>query len=113
MGGKIHAWAELGEITRQYPIEVKCVQAQDVLAQITVKGGISYIPLTFTNVPSYSGYRLETLKDGQWTKIDQSYLGNDYWQTYYNAQSGWYELTFNVEHSGEPQAEYSYRLVKE
>lgn len=42
-----------------------------------------------------------------------AYLGNDYWQTYYNAQDGSYELTFNVQHSGDPQAEYSYRLVKE
>lgn len=113
MGGKLSASVKTGELLRQYPIAVKCVQAEDVLAEITVKGGISYIPLTFTNVPLYSGYRLETLSDGQWVRVDQSFLGNDYWQTYYDAQAGAYELTFNVEHSGEPQAEYTYRLVKE
>ena len=113
MGDKTQASAQTGEIIRQYPIAVKCADALDVLAEITIKGGISYIPITFTNVPSYSGYRLETLTDGQWTKIDQSYLGNDYWQACYNAETGSYELTFNVEHSGDPEAEYSYRLVKE
>lgn len=113
IGDKTQASAQIGEILRQYPIAVKCAQNQDVLAQITVKGGISYIPITFTGVPSYSGYRLEALKDGQWEQIEQAYLGNDYWQTYYNAQDGSYELTFNVQHSGDPQAEYSYRLVKE
>ena len=113
IGDKTQVSAEKGEVLRQYPIAVKCEQGNgEVAAQITVKGGISYIPLTFTNVPSYSGYRLEKLENDAWTAVDQSVIGNDYWQTYYNAESGSYELTFNVEHSGDPQAQYSYRLVR-
>ncbi|MDD6204495.1 MAG: hypothetical protein PUC05_05855 [Firmicutes bacterium] len=113
MGDKTSVTAETGEVLRQYPIAVKCAGSTDVLAQITVKGGISYIPLTFTNVPIYSGYRLEKLEGDAWVRIDQSVKGNDYWQAYYDAEAGSYELTFNVEHSGDPDAQYTYRLVKE
>lgn len=112
LGDKTSVSAAVGTVTQQYPIAVQCTDDELVLAEITVTGGISYIPLTFTNVPLYSGYRLETLQDGQWVRVDQSVIGNDYWQTYYDAEAGTYELTFNVEHSGDTSAQYSYRLVK-
>ena len=70
------------------------------------------MPLTFTNVPSYSGYRLEKKEGEQWVMVDQSYNGNDYWQAWYDADTATYELTFNVEHSGNPEDVYEYRLVK-
>ena len=111
LGGKYTAEASIGEITKAVPITVKTVDG-DVAAQITVKGGISYVPLTFTNVPSYSGYRLEKKEGEQWVMVDQSYNGNDYWQAWYDADTATYELTFNVEHSGNPEDVYEYRLVK-
>ena len=58
LGGKYTTEASIGEITKSVPITVKTVEG-DVAAQITITGGISYVPITFTNVPSYSGYRLE------------------------------------------------------
>ena len=45
--------------------------------------------------------------------VDQSYNGNDYWQAWYDSDTATYELTFNVEHSGDPEAVYEYRLVKQ
>ncbi len=113
MGDKTVATASIGTVTRQYPIAVKSVTADKVIAQLSIKGGISYIPITFTNVPSFAGYRLEKKVGDNWEKVDQSYFGNDYWQTYYDPETGTYELTFNVEHSGDPNAVYDYRLVKE
>ena len=95
---------------------VACVDQQasgDVAAEITITGGMSYVPITFTNVKHYSGYHLEQLVDGQWVKVDQSVSGNDYWQTYYDSVSCTYEFTYNVEHNGGSGAVYQYRLVKD
>ena len=95
------------------PIYVKCAESdqQGVLAEITVTGGMGYVPLTFTNVPHYSGIRLETKKGGSWVAVDQSVTGNDYWQAWYDSLSGTYELTFNVEHTGKDCRE-DYRLIR-
>ena len=112
LGGKYITEASIGEITKAVPITVKTVEG-DVAAQITITGGISYVPITFTNVPSYSGYRLEKKEGEQWVMVDQSYNGNDYWQAWYDSDTATYELTFNVEHSGDPEAVYEYRLVKQ
>ncbi|MBR3750352.1 MAG: hypothetical protein IKK58_01130 [Clostridia bacterium] len=110
-GGYYSASATVGKITKTAPIYVAC-QGGDVLAQITVKGGIGYVPMTFTGVPHYSGYRLQKKVGDAWETVDQSVKGNDYWQAWYDSGSGTYELTFNVEHSGDPNASYTYRLVK-
>ena len=99
-------------MVRQFPIKVQCAEDGEVLSEITVKGGISYVPLTFAGVPSYSGYRLQKKTAGGWETVDQSTFGNDYWQAWYDSAADAYELTFNVEHSGDPNAEYQYRLVK-
>ena len=112
LGGKYTTEASIGEITKAVPITVKTVEGE-VAAQITITGGISYVPITFTNVPSYSGYRLEKKEGDQWVMVDQSYNGNDYWQAWYDSDTATYELTFNVEHSGDPEAVYEYRLVKQ
>ena len=112
LGGKYSAEASVGEITNRVPISVRTVPGE-VAAQIKVTGGISYVPLTFTNVPSYSGYRLEKKEGDQWVMVDQSFNGNDYWQAWYDADTATYELTFNVEHTGDPDGVYEYRLVKQ
>ena len=110
-GGYYSVNASIGEITKKAPIYVACT-GTDVVAELTVTGGIGYVPITFTGVPHYSGYRLQKNVNGAWETVDQSVKGNDYWQAWYNASTGTYELTFNVEHSGDPNASYTYRLVK-
>ena len=114
MGGKYQAEVSVGTLLRGTPIKVQCdAEAKEILAQVSVRGGIGYVPLTFAGVPSYHGYRLEQKKDGAWVKVDQSVHGNDYWQTWFDDTASAYEYTYNVEHSGDPQAVYEYRLVKE
>ena len=105
--------ANRGSVIKNTPIYVKCTEPdqQGVLAEITVTGGMGYVPLTFTNVPHYSGIRLETKKGGSWEAVDQSVTGNDYWQAWYDSLSGTYELTFNVEHTGKDCRE-DYRLIR-
>ena len=112
VGSKTAATAKIGTLTQQQPLFVECAQGSDVLAEVTVKGGMSYVPLTFTGVPSAYGYELEKYENGQWVKVNQSVQGNDYWQCWFDSEKGSYELTFNAEHSGDANAQYSYRLVK-
>lgn len=110
-GSNYSVVAQTGEVLKTFPITVKAAN-EPIAAEITVTGGIGYVPLTFTNLPDPSSYSLEKLENGQWEKIDQSVHGNDYYQAYYDAPFGTYELTFNVEHTGDPSASYQYRLVK-
>lgn len=115
VGSKYTVTAQTGTILSDVPVYVACVDEQtsgQVAAQITITGGMSYVPITFTNVKHYSGYQLEQLIDGQWVKVDQSVSGNDYWQVYYDSTTCTYEFTYNVEHSGASDAVYQYRLVK-
>lgn len=112
IGNKTTTTANVGTVTKQCPIYVACKQDADTVAEITVKGGMSFVPLTFTNLPTFAGYELQINDNGTWKKVDQSVHGNDYWQSWYDSDTKTYELTYNVEHSGNPTATYSYRLVK-
>ena len=92
------------------------IQAADVsegtAAQFTITKGIGYVPVTIKNVKGFSGWRLQKKVDGSWQAVDQSVHGNDYWQAWYDSQTGTYELTFNVHHNGKNDVG-EYRLVKE
>lgn len=115
VGAKYTVTAQTGRVEKNTPVYISCIEEQEsgaAIAEITVKGGMGYVPLTFTNVKHYSGYSLEKFIDGQWQKVDQSVTGNDYWQAWYDADSCTYELTYNVPHSGNKEDEYRYRLVK-
>lgn len=115
VGAKYTVTAQIGKVEKNTPVYISCTEEQGrgaTIAEITVKGGMGYVPLTFTNVKHYSGYSLEKFVDGQWQKVDQSVTGNDYWQAWYDADNCTYELTYNVPHSGESEAEYRYRLIK-
>ena len=111
IGNKTTTTASVGKVLKQVPIYVETVEGE-VLAEITVKGGLSYVPLTFTNVKSNKGFELQVKKGDTWEKVDQSVYGNDYWQCWYDNDTKAYEITFNVEHSGDKNATYSYRFVK-
>lgn len=115
VGAKYTVAAQTGSVEKNTPIYIKCVEQQEsgkTVAEITVTGGMGYVPLTFTNVKHYSGYSLEQFVQEEWVKVDQSVTGNDYWQAWYDSDSCTYELTYNVPHNGDKNAEYKYRLVK-
>ena len=109
-GAAVQVCAAKGQVLADYPITVRTENNE---AEITVKGGIAYVPLTFTGLTDYHGFRLfKKQKDGAYEQVDQSVHGNDYWQCFYEGKSDTYELTFNVLHSGDPEQEYVYRLSK-
>lgn len=82
--------ASKGKLIHRYPnIAIK---AQNEEVAFTLKGGIGYVPLTFSNLRSHSGYALAI--DGK--TLDQSVHGNDFWQTDYDASTKTWSQTFNV-----------------
>ena len=62
------------------------------IAALTLAGGLGYVPVTFTGLPSNTGHKL--IIDGQ--ALDQATHGNDFWQTDYDAGTQRWSQTFNV-----------------
>lgn len=91
--GAIEVTAAVGSVEQSYPATVK---TENGTAEVTIKGGIGYTPITFRGLDSYSGYRLYKVEDGKETMVDQSVRGNDYWQVYRDPDTGLYDISFNV-----------------
>jgi hypothetical protein len=88
------------------PVEIDAVPGT-IAAEITLSGGRGLVPITFRGLNRYDGWQLQAEDGGVWTRVDQSVIGNDYWQTTYNADAETYALTFLV-----PNVDtQSYRLV--
>jgi len=99
----------IGTLNRTYPIEITAAAATGVVAQFSLNGGLGYTPVTFHGLPSYNSWALERKVGTTWARVDQSVIGNDYWQSYYSAAQGNYDLIFNVNNSGLNE----YRLVQQ
>jgi hypothetical protein len=82
-----------GKLLSRYPVRV---QATDSPVDLTVQGGAGYVPLTFTGLTSYRGWRLLRFARDQWQPVDQTVHGNDWWQTDLNSLTQHYEITFNL-----------------
>lgn len=78
-------------------------------AEVTITGGIGYVPVTFEGLDSYSGWRLFKVTEAGEEMVDQSVKGNDYWQVYRNPDTDTYDISFNVFQIGETA---TYRLKK-
>ena len=79
-----------GTLTSVYPSIG--VRASKDCAELTVTGGLGYVPVTFTGLTMPCDYGLSL--DGQ--PVDQSVHGNDFWQTDYDAATRQWQLTFNI-----------------
>lgn len=111
-GEHFEASASVGRIIQNYPLIVETAAGGEA-AYISIKGGLGYVPVTFTGLNSYSGYSLMKKTEDGYELVDQSVHGSDYWQTWFDSEKGAYELTFNVLHSGEPEQIYEYKLIKD
>ncbi|MEO0416287.1 MAG: hypothetical protein AAF226_15170, partial [Verrucomicrobiota bacterium] len=88
--GTLEATTEVGTLEKLYPgVQIRANQNQ---ARLTLKGGLSYVPITVTGLTQHSGFQL--LIDGQ--PLDQSVHGDDFWQTDYHTKSGTWSVTYNV-----------------
>lgn len=93
--GRIRAQVEVGELIRDYPIEVKCAQDRAVLS---LSGGLSYAAVTFSGLSAPYGFKLLVRDENGEKYLDQGDNGSDFKQCFYG-DNGW-EITFNVELCG-------------
>ena len=79
-----------GTLKHSYP-DVQIAISGDG-AELSVRGGLAYLPVTFTGLASHDGYML--LVDGK--SLEQSVHGNDYWQTDFDSVSKTWSRTYNI-----------------
>ncbi len=96
--------ARRGALARPYPMRI-AVDAQQ-RAEVTLNGGLGYVPVTFTGLSQPRGYRL--FLDDQ--RVDQSVHGNDFWQTDYDAAKEQWRMTFNVRWSASSLTTHTLRF---
>jgi len=94
-------------VRRSHPVELDAAN-DETAVEVTLTGGLGYVPVTIHGLPRPDGWTLEQEVDGSWQTVDQSVEGSDYWQAYDDIESGSFDLIFNV-----PNRETStYRLVR-
>jgi hypothetical protein len=91
-----------GVLESRYP--AVRIQTADDHGELTLAGGLGYVPVTFAGLSSHSGYAL--LLDGQ--RVDQSVHGNDFWQTDYDPARQRWEMTYTLPLGDEPSHELSF-----
>jgi hypothetical protein len=79
-----------GRLIRRHP-DVR-VAAEDGRAEFTITGGIGYVPITITGLPTHRGGGFTI--DG--TPCDQAVHGNDFWQTDFDPETGTWSQTVTV-----------------
>ena len=79
-----------GRLIRLHP-DVRVV-AEDGRAEFTITGGIGYVPITVTGLPTHRGGGFTI--DG--VPCDQAVHGNDFWQTDFDPETGTWSQTVTV-----------------
>ncbi len=101
-GGKLQVNASVGKVNSRYPVEIEGKEGGETVAQFTISGGLGYVPVRITDVNGYKSYKLQKKVGGNWVDIVQNGNGansNDFWQVYYNANTGKYEFSYNVKNT--------------
>ena len=98
-GNDLELTATQGTVLHRYPIVVQVDHQQQ--ARLAVTGGIGYVPLTLTGLRRHAGWQLWQSVGGeagneQWSPVDQSVHGNDFWQTDYDPLTRTWRVTYNV-----------------
>ncbi|MDP4721304.1 MAG: LamG domain-containing protein [Akkermansiaceae bacterium] len=89
-GNNLEVNVSQGTLDRTQP-DVR-VTATATGADLTIKGGLAYLPVTFTGLPASTGYEL--LVDGK--APAQAIHGNDFWQTDFDPVTKTWSRTYNL-----------------
>jgi hypothetical protein len=103
-GNALKCQARRGTILNPYPLVVSVDDRQS--AEITLQGGLGYVPVTFTGLTAPRGSSLY-LDD---KPLNQSVHGHDFWQTDYDPGTHCWKTTFNVPLTGD--RDHSLRLTR-
>jgi len=93
-GNALAVEVQQGALQGRYPVRVAV--GPDQRAALSVRGGVGYVPVTFTGLTRHRGYGL-SIDEGP---VDQHVHGNDFWQTDYDPDARTWSITFNVPLTG-------------
>lgn len=93
VGNDLQVTAHGGKVLNRYPI---IIQAEMPMIDISIKGGVGFVPIRFEGLKSIRDAALFEVVDGKEIRLDQSVRGNDFWQTDYDEGSHTYTLTYNL-----------------
>jgi hypothetical protein len=65
-------------------------------AEFSLAGGLGYVPVTIGGLRSYREPVLEIKAGEAWNPVDQSVHGKDFWQTDFDAISGFWQITYSL-----------------
>jgi hypothetical protein len=88
-----------GKVLKQYPI---FIQAEKPTVEVTIAGGVGYVPIRFEGLASIKDAVLSEVVNGKETRLDQSVHGNDFWQADYDDATRTYSLTYNLPLDNKP-----------
>ena len=93
-GNALHVRMVHGRILNLYPLAVAVDEKQT--AELTVTGGVGYIPVTFRGLTQPAGYELLEVRNGKWVPVDQAVHGGDFWQTDVESSGSTWSQTYNL-----------------
>ena len=96
--GNVNVSATVGKVTGNYPVSIEIAKGATT-AEFVLQGGLGYVPVRFTGLEYYSGYKLQKFDGSNWVDVDQSVKGNDFTQCDYVKGNGTYTLTYNVKNT--------------
>jgi hypothetical protein len=92
-GHDLQPAARRGRISQSYPLRIAVDEHQ--AAEVSLRGGLGYVPVTFTGLTAPDGYELWV--DDQ--PLKQAVHGNDFWQTDFDVAAQRWQQTFNIARS--------------
>ncbi|MEM9990330.1 MAG: hypothetical protein AAF738_01135 [Bacteroidota bacterium] len=90
---KIVANSSTNSLNTDYPLQVA---TSGNTAHVTISGGGGYVPVIFTGLTEVTDPVLWREVNHCWEIVDQSNKGKDFWQADYQAATGTFDLTYNV-----------------
>ena len=93
LGNKINASSPTNSINTNYPLTVTTTNNTGL---VIVTGGKGYMPIVFKDLTNISNPNLWKAKSNCWELVNQANYGKDFWQTEYDAETGLFNLIYNV-----------------
>ncbi len=93
LGNDLQIRVAEGELVRRRPTTIR---ARSSHADFTIRGGLGYVPVTFSGLTDYRRPLLEQKEGDQWKPVNQAVHGNDFWQTDYRADDSTWEITYSL-----------------
>ena len=93
VGNNLAVTVQTGALEHLYPLQIRAANNQ---AAFTITGGLGFAPVTITGLSGYQAPVLQERVGSAWWTINQAVNGNDFWQCDYNAETGTWEITFNI-----------------